>query len=335
MLLTAAAAAAADTAGVDPGKGCLHGTVTTTDGRVLTGFLRTEHDDAFWDDILRATLTASPWADVIDTEALARQRRAAYFREHGLIDRIAYVLAGGDRHDVEGREFLCRYGQVARITLTEGTATIETIDGGRHVCRRRVPDLRGDLTVAGSDLAVVAWDDVRDVVFTQAAPGDAPPWRRLAGTVTTSDGVLEGFIQWDQSECTSIDILDGDDREIPLGELRSLTKNRQGHSDVVLTDGDDLDARVRAEVGDAPLPLAIDAVGGSGTLRLARCVSDVAAMAGTPVAALATVTLPRDFEAERSERLFDAIRRADYSQHQNWQIFLGYLLLTVIFIQIF
>ena len=44
--------------------------------------------------------------------------------------------------------------------------------------------------------------------------------------------------------------------------------------DIVLTDGPDLDARVRAEIGDAPLPLAIDAVGGSGTQRLARCVSD-------------------------------------------------------------
>ncbi len=44
--------------------------------------------------------------------------------------------------------------------------------------------------------------------------------------------------------------------------------------DVVLTDGPDLDARVRAAIGDAALPLAIDAVGGSGTLRLARCVSD-------------------------------------------------------------
>lgn len=44
--------------------------------------------------------------------------------------------------------------------------------------------------------------------------------------------------------------------------------------DVVLTDGPDLDARVRAEIGAAPLPLAIDAVGGSGTQRLARCVSD-------------------------------------------------------------
>lgn len=44
--------------------------------------------------------------------------------------------------------------------------------------------------------------------------------------------------------------------------------------DVVLTDGPDLDARVRAAIGEAALPLAIDAVAGSGTRRLARCVSD-------------------------------------------------------------
>lgn len=44
--------------------------------------------------------------------------------------------------------------------------------------------------------------------------------------------------------------------------------------DVVLTDGPDLDARVRAAIGDGNLPLAVDAVGGSATQRLARCVSD-------------------------------------------------------------
>ncbi len=44
--------------------------------------------------------------------------------------------------------------------------------------------------------------------------------------------------------------------------------------DVVLMDGPDLDARVRAAIGEAAaLPLAIDAVGGSGTQRLARCVT--------------------------------------------------------------
>jgi NADPH:quinone reductase-like Zn-dependent oxidoreductase len=44
--------------------------------------------------------------------------------------------------------------------------------------------------------------------------------------------------------------------------------------DVVLTDGPDLDARVRAAIGEAALPLAIDAIGGSATQRLARCLSD-------------------------------------------------------------
>ena len=49
---------------------------------------------------------------------------------------------------------------------------------------------------------------------------------------------------------------------------------RAAGADVVLTDGPDLDARVRAAIGDGALPLAIDAVGGSATQRLARCVGD-------------------------------------------------------------
>jgi trans-2-enoyl-CoA reductase len=45
-------------------------------------------------------------------------------------------------------------------------------------------------------------------------------------------------------------------------------------ADVVLTDGPDLDTRVRAAIGGGALRLAIDAVGGSATQRLARCVDD-------------------------------------------------------------
>ncbi len=53
-----------------------------------------------------------------------------------------------------------------------------------------------------------------------------------------------------------------------------VNRLREFGGDVVLTDGRDLDARVRSAIGEAALPLAIDAVGGSGTQRLARCVSD-------------------------------------------------------------
>tara|TARA_B000000565_G_scaffold135813_1_gene102599 strand:- start:3482 stop:4414 length:933 start_codon:yes stop_codon:yes gene_type:complete len=45
-------------------------------------------------------------------------------------------------------------------------------------------------------------------------------------------------------------------------------------ADVVLLDGDDLATRVRSEVGDANIPLAIDAVAGEGTLRLGGALSE-------------------------------------------------------------
>lgn len=44
--------------------------------------------------------------------------------------------------------------------------------------------------------------------------------------------------------------------------------------DVVLVDGPDLDTRVRTAIGGGTLRLAIDAVAGSATLRLGRCVDD-------------------------------------------------------------
>ena len=45
-------------------------------------------------------------------------------------------------------------------------------------------------------------------------------------------------------------------------------------ADVVLVDGPDLDARARAATGGAPLPLALDAICGTATQRLARCVDE-------------------------------------------------------------
>jgi len=45
-------------------------------------------------------------------------------------------------------------------------------------------------------------------------------------------------------------------------------------ADLVFVDGDDLGERVRAEIGDAPVPLAIDAAGGKSCQHLADCLSD-------------------------------------------------------------
>jgi NADPH:quinone reductase-like Zn-dependent oxidoreductase len=52
-----------------------------------------------------------------------------------------------------------------------------------------------------------------------------------------------------------------------IEELRELG------GDVVLLDGDDLAARVKAAVGDAPIRLGIDAVAGAATQRIAECLA--------------------------------------------------------------
>src|SRR5579872_4977307 len=44
-----------------------------------------------------------------------------------------------------------------------------------------------------------------------------------------------------------------------------------------------------------------------GRKALARCLSDIAAMAGTPVAALVTIALPRDFDADFVERIYGGL----------------------------
>jgi NADPH:quinone reductase-like Zn-dependent oxidoreductase len=49
---------------------------------------------------------------------------------------------------------------------------------------------------------------------------------------------------------------------------------RAAGADVVIVDGPDLDERVSDAIGGGSLPVALDAVGGAATQRLARCLSD-------------------------------------------------------------
>src|SRR5476651_2165184 len=44
-----------------------------------------------------------------------------------------------------------------------------------------------------------------------------------------------------------------------------------------------------------------------GRKALARCLSDIAAMAGTPAAALVTIALPKNFDAEFVSNIYDGL----------------------------
>ncbi len=65
-------------------------------------------------------------------------------------------------------------------------------------------------------------------------------------------------------------------KSVNIVRRESLVAELKAHgADVVVVDGDDLGARVRAEIGaEASVRLGIDAVGGSSCQRLADCLSD-------------------------------------------------------------
>src|SRR5437867_1233333 len=97
--------------------------------------------------------------------------------------------------------------------------------------------------------------------------------------------------------------------------IRRLTDSLPANQSVVLGPGDDC-ALLEAGWPDRLLLFKTDAIVEGihflpqtpgekvGHKALARCLSDVAAMAGTPTAALVTIALPQNFDANFVEEIY-------------------------------
>src|SRR5688500_20312673 len=97
--------------------------------------------------------------------------------------------------------------------------------------------------------------------------------------------------------------------------IKQLTRNLPTNSSVVVGPGDDC-AVVDIGPGDQQLLFKTDAVVEGvhftndtpaekvGHKALARCLSDVAAMAGKPTAALVTLALPRQYDSTYVEKIY-------------------------------
>lgn len=232
----------APVASLDPGEGegFLYGKLSLYSGEVYEGFLRWEGEEAFWDDLFHSRQSELPWLEHVDMAELHKERKRRYFESHGMFDRIMWTLHNRDGELNLSRLFICQFGYLDGIEIDEEENVIVlTRDEERIPVHGYSNDVSSDIIVYPDqgDPVEVDWDDLAGITFASAPIAAVPYAHRLYGTVESTEGTFEGFIQWDQSECTSIDILDGDDREIPMGDIRSLTKNRRGDSDLVLKDG--------------------------------------------------------------------------------------------------
>jgi len=100
--------------------------------------------------------------------------------------------------------------------------------------------------------------------------------------------------------------------------IARLTKSLPGNATVLTGAGDDC-AVLDLGVPDSLILFKTDAVVEGihftretppekvGRKALARCLSDIAAMAGTPTAALITLALPKEFDADHVARIYDGL----------------------------
>lgn len=217
------------------GGGEIHGTVQTTDGRTLTGPIRWDDNEGFWDDCVDAyrvetgeqreggfKLSFFGWKIVDPADSVRSVSSVSipfgHLRAIEPVDakRALLALKSGEELQAMG------YGG----------------DLGRHMDGIRIEDPE-----KGS--VEVTWSRLKRVEFAPG-PGEGRDDQRLHGTVRTSAGELSGFIVWDADETLGSDILDGEDadtkqdREIPFGEIREIRRLPEGGSRVVLSDGKEL-----------------------------------------------------------------------------------------------
>ena len=246
VLAQTGAAAKADAAGSDDAKtvatdsqGYIYGRVTTESGKTYQGRLRWNGDEeAFWGDLFNGTKDDLPHTDDIPSNERNDRDTVSVFG-------IKFSFRGDWSHE---RSFATRFGDIRKIEMThrgevrltmKDSAIIE-LDGGSN-------DIGADVYVwdEESGKKELDWDDLQQVEL-MPAPADLPvEVRRLYGKVTARDGTFEGFIEWDKDERYADEELDGEDRkgndrEIPMGDIRSIARRSHSSSTVVLKNGSEV-----------------------------------------------------------------------------------------------
>jgi hypothetical protein len=235
-------AAAAD----ENADGFIFGRVKTRTGNTYQGFLRWGKEEACWGDHFNSTKE-----DVEYVRFVPKRERRYPIEIFGIRLGVRRVLAE------DSKQFVARFGDIARIKVTHGqeaevtmkSGTTIIVDGGSN-------DLEDDILVRDSELGElrVPWRKIDTIDFLPVPPDARPYATRLFGRVKTTAGEFAGFIQWDSEECLSIDMLDGDAEDgrlsIEFGKIRAIERLDRRSASVTLRDGRTIELSGSNDVDD-------------------------------------------------------------------------------------
>jgi hypothetical protein len=238
--------------------GGIHGTIETRDGRTLTGLIRWDRNENFWDDRLEAR----------KTERLGGEREDDGFR----FSLFGWDIIGSGRSQAGSRTISIPFGHISSIEPLSGSEALLILKNGDEM------ELKASATDLGSgmrDLIIddaeqgkqeISWWRMKRVTFSKGSE-DGRDAERLYGTVVTAAGNLTGYIVWDMDEAMLEDILDGEDEankdhEIPFRDIAEIERLAHG-SLVRLKNGEALELHGTNDVagGHRGILLALEGIG--------------------------------------------------------------------------
>ena len=231
----------------------LYGEVFTEQDEVFRGTIRWDDHETFWDDVLDATKEIDSYSE---GEPRRRRKEIEIF---GLSISWTETKDDGDGD----RSFGVRMGRLKSIQRRSRRSAVLTLKDGTRI---RVSGSGTDVGSANRGIVVhdrdvgqvtVDWSDFEKVIFAPRMPepeAGEDGWR-LFGTVTTWEGnQFRGFIRWDDDECLSTDILDGESRdedlEIPFSKIKAIERASSSSSRVELVSGQKIRLRGTNDVND-------------------------------------------------------------------------------------
>ena len=217
-------------------EGYLYGTVETKAGKLHTGILRWDDEEAFWDDLFHSVKEELPYEEYAEPPEVKDDLK--------WWEKMARTI--GDEVGVqrETRVVAVRFGDLKSVRPARRDGAVLTLRDGTEI---EVDGYANDVkaTVVVFDTkpgkVEVRWNQIEEIRFAPTPPDADPGSFRLRGTVATEEGDFVGFIQWDSQEALSTDRLDGDDDDrrvsVPMGEIRSIEKISRRSSLGVMKDG--------------------------------------------------------------------------------------------------
>ncbi len=262
----------------DPAAARLYGTVLTTDGERVEGFLRWDRNETHWADFLDGRKEI-PKEHAEEAERLDSELRARRERERSItLPTVRITWEEDDMSPPESSASAIRFGHLRSLEVIGRRRVALTLHSGDRVelvssSTDLGPSFRGLVVEgAGRGEVEIEWEDLARVDFAVAPTGRVvPAGRRLHGTVATSTGLrLTGYIAWDLDEALSTDVLDGergrDEIHLAFADIASIARRDRSSASVTLLDGtqmvledtNDVDSRNRGiEVTDPSFGRAI------------------------------------------------------------------------------